>query len=407
MTSQVAVLNLHGVAVASDSVMTLGAGTKQRTISSMEKIFDLGTPHNVVIMINDSAQFMGVPWAPILNEWIATLKTPLVSIEQYWEHLRGWLPEQDAYFTPDQESLFVSEIVQAVYLEVRSELLEYVTDSQVDEEEWETAETGKYVNSIVNKAIEGFGEQLGYEGVSEASDKKYLSRFKDVIKAQYDYVFDDVPTTKSAEARLLNEVPTLAMARAQRATPQTEIAFIGYGTSEVYPSIERVRVEGVFNGRTRWWVLKSPVHMKAGTGTDSMIEGYAQSDAIFTFVKGMDPSYRWMIQNAITEVLDDHRHDLFNELDEDETEALEEEIHRRVTAAMDALEAQAFTAPILATVAAMPPLELARMAESLVGIQALRASSGNELPTVGGDIDVVVITRHSGVKWIKRQQHAH
>jgi hypothetical protein len=59
---------------------------------------------------------------------------------------------------------------------------------------------------------------------------------------------------------------------------------------------------------------------------------------------------------------------------------------------------------MLDTIETLPPADLARMAEALVGVQALRAASTRRQPSVGGPIDVVVITRRHGVQWVRRKE---
>ena len=44
--------------------------------------------------------------------------------------------------------------------------------------------------------------------------------------------------------------------------------------------------------------------------------------------------------------------------------------------------------------------DLARVAESFVGLQVLRQLTQAEMETVGGPIDVAVITRADGFRWV-------
>lgn len=407
MTSQVAVLNLHGAAVASDSVLTLGAGSKQRTISSMEKIFDLGERHRVVVMINDSAQFMGVPWAPILNQWRTTLQSPFSSVSDYWESLQVWLSTSNPYVTPEQEEAFLREALSGTYLQVRQALIERFGDDLERAIDKPSSDTAQAVDEVVDACIGRFLEPVEYEGTATAQDKRRLTKLVDVIQDTFDYIFDDVPRTPNSDRRLVEELPAIVMAHAQADTPQTELAFIGFGENDAYAIIKRVLVEGVFNGLTRWYSEGEQTSVSPLTGTTGRIEGFGQSDAIFAFVRGIDPTYHGHIDHAITTTLAEFEDESLADIDEEDREEIREALIARVDEAMEAWKHTKFVNPMFEAIAAMPPLELARISEALVGIQALRADSASELPTVGGDIDVVVITRQAGVKWIKRQQHAH
>lgn len=51
----------------------------------------------------------------------------------------------------------------------------------------------------------------------------------------------------------------------------------------------------------------------------------------------------------------------------------------------------------------MPKQEMANLAEALVNITIIKRKASAELATVGGPIDVAVISRHEGFVWAKRK----
>ncbi len=69
MTSQVALLNSVGVALASDSVVSFGS--KGRTYSTVNKVFSLAENFPVAIMISGAANFIpaNLPWERIIGEF--------------------------------------------------------------------------------------------------------------------------------------------------------------------------------------------------------------------------------------------------------------------------------------------------------------------------------------------------
>jgi hypothetical protein len=62
-----------------------------------------------------------------------------------------------------------------------------------------------------------------------------------------------------------------------------------------------------------------------------------------------------------------------------------------------------FVAPLRYAIAGLPTATLADVARSLVELQALRQTTTAEQSTVGGPIDVAVISRSGGFKWIKHK----
>ena len=61
--------------------------------------------------------------------------------------------------------------------------------------------------------------------------------------------------------------------------------------------------------------------------------------------------------------------------------------------------------PIMSMVVSLPKNELATMAETLVNLTAFKRKITSALETVGGPIDVAVISRGDGLVWVKRKHY--
>ena len=64
-----------------------------------------------------------------------------------------------------------------------------------------------------------------------------------------------------------------------------------------------------------------------------------------------------------------------------------------------------FVSPVLSVVAALPKAELASMAESLVNLTSMKRHVSSVSETVGGPIDVALISKGDGLVWIKRKHY--
>ena len=61
--------------------------------------------------------------------------------------------------------------------------------------------------------------------------------------------------------------------------------------------------------------------------------------------------------------------------------------------------------PIMSIVGSLPKEELAEMAETLVNLTSFKRRVTPEAETVGGPIDVAVISKGDGLVWIKRKHY--
>ena len=61
--------------------------------------------------------------------------------------------------------------------------------------------------------------------------------------------------------------------------------------------------------------------------------------------------------------------------------------------------------PILRFIKSLPKDELANLSESLINITSLKVRVQDNLETVGGDVDVAIITKGDGFVWTKRKHY--
>ena len=64
-----------------------------------------------------------------------------------------------------------------------------------------------------------------------------------------------------------------------------------------------------------------------------------------------------------------------------------------------------YSYPILVNLTALPKNELINMCELLIRITSLKRKVSRGLTTVGGDIDVALISNGDGFIWVKRKQY--
>ena len=73
--------------------------------------------------------------------------------------------------------------------------------------------------------------------------------------------------------------------------------------------------------------------------------------------------------------------------------------------ALGGMQQEVYISPIIRVVGMMPKDELAAMAESLVNLTSFKRKVTEDAETVGGPIDVAVISKGDGLIWIKRKHY--
>ena len=97
---------------------------------------------------------------------------------------------------------------------------------------------------------------------------------------------------------------------------------------------------------------------------------------------------------------------LARELAKDHIELPTERVEKLKNAFAKALDGEIdnrFQRPLIAAIEALPRHDLARIAEALVSLTAFRRRmSLGEKETVGGAIDVAILSKAEGFQWVKR-----
>ena len=186
----------------------------------------------------------------------------------------------------------------------------------------------------------------------------------------------------------------------------------GYGQRQIFPALEEFTVEGVFDQ-----VLKYRRQRRAiiGRQTAAAIIPFAQSEMVEAFMEGVDPAYQKHIDETVHKTLDTYGSELLDLLAPNGSKnrglyrkkisAANEEIARNTSEEMQAFRVAEFIQPVVGIVSALPKSELAAMAESLVNLTSFRRHVTPDAETVGGPIDVAVISRGDGFVWIKRKHY--
>jgi hypothetical protein len=153
---------------------------------------------------------------------------------------------------------------------------------------------------------------------------------------------------------------------------------------------------------------------QVGFENGAVIVPFAQREMVDIFMSGMDPRFAAEFIGGLAKTFQEYPGviiDSIGKLTEDEKKGLKEkfgetsrEIVLQIGNQLNSYRSFNFT-PIVNVVAALPKTDLASMAESLVNLTSLKRRVSLQAETVGGPVDVAVISRSDGFIWIKRKEY--
>lgn len=404
MTAEVLVINANAVALAADSAVTIGFGKK--IYNSAIKVFSLSKHEPVGVMIYGNADIMGVPWEIVIKMFRQFIGiNSHDKLEQYGEILINFLHDNANIFTDKIKRTWFHNNVMAYFIGIASEIAEIMSEREAG---------GDGHNNSIDNPLEQVAEerlqqvltQDFIEGFDEKSINEIKSYYSDELEKAYCSVFNDKLSSEN-KSRLI-DLAAEVHARRIFSNGHTGIVVCGYGNLDIFPVAATYNIDGIVLDRVRYSKNKVKSH-RMEHGNDCAIIPLAQEDMMASFMEGINPLVKAYIDDKLSNLrntLPSMAENCFSS--NTGTNAFTKHLSEEVDLLQKDVEyyiREMHVKPIIDMVKVLPKEELAAMAESLVNLTAFKRRMSNELETVGGPIDVAVISKGDGFVWIKRKHY--
>jgi len=414
MTAEVVIMNKTAIGLAADSAVTIPYLPEKKIYYSINKLFRLSECYPVGIMIYGRAEFMEVPWQTIIKAYRKKLnRTGFDTLREYAEGFLDFLRDVDSPFFPEsQQQKYFGTVVLGIFSGIREEVDSRV--AAIIAEEGVIAD--ERIESIICEVIEeshSAGEAIqSLPSVREDHIEQIVNGHEETIESAREEVFQEQPISEESVA-LLREISKFLLTKGPFPEEiRSGIVIAGFGEQDIFPSYHDYWIEGVIDG-----YLKHYLAQEARITFDlrAVIRAFAQGEMVSTFMEGIDPDYRETILHYLPDLVTRSTQNIVNRIplanEADRTRLLHElaeanqELVNDFVEAMRQYERERHVDPILTGVRDLPKDELAVMAESLVNITSFRQRVAVGAETVGGPIDVAVISKGDGFVWIKRKDY--
>lgn len=412
MTAEIAVMNEEAIALAADSAVT----GPSKIFTSANKIFALSKYHPVALMVFDNARFQGVPWETIVKQYRRTLKDEAFdTLDGHAQHFLDYFNSPTALFPPGTQEEGAAILAQALFRAIRADAFEAVHHRWLSKGEKPSgAEVLEIFEARIAQHHQRWKRAKRRKGLPKGYQEAVRRKYADVVADALESVFEKAPLSKESLRQLRQLVPWVASKdlRFKRLPSHSGIVIAGFGRKDVFPRLRRYDLECILADH-----LKYVAGNSADIGPDepAVIVPFAQREPVDTFMEGIAPSVRthllsWWF-DKLMELVDGIGEHL--KLSAQDRELLADSFKERC---MDIVRIEhqedlaEFTnqnkvQPIINIVEMLPKDELAEMAESLVNLTSFERRVTPEAETVGGPIDVAVISRGDGFIWIKRKHY--
>jgi hypothetical protein len=390
MTSQVAITNHAGIALASDTVVTQFVSGGTKTIGNTPKIIELGLPHKVAVMLSGAVSTNGIMYRLLVNEWASSLDSPLATVRDYAISFTNWINTSKDIYDDNLECGRANELLNDHYYYLARRVDNIIQNARSNNEECDESEI---LMSVAREGREYLDELDFWDDLKSADS--YLSLFDSTrerfinLDEKIEYIFDEFGLSDALWVELKTVAP-LILAKSQYFKGNATIAFVGFGATELFGRNIRVYGCGMFGGRFNHSL--GPEYGVSLESTSS-ITAFAQDEAIFGFLRG----FRWSFMEHVYEVIESKINEI---VDNEEGADLGAEIVEYLREDVGNYYRSQFVDPLLNSIEGLDLSHLANLAESLVGMEATSAFGGDEPATVGGLVEVATIDRRNGLVWV-------
>ena len=408
MTAEVAILNRKAVVMAADSAITVPSNSAIYYTGS--KIFDLSLSPPIAIMIYGSASFGSIPWGSVVN---AYRRTPHISssgtVQDHAASFIEYLSSIAGDVSTEWQQQFIRNVAQREIHQVSVRAIQAVSMQRSDRE----IEHLDMRENTITQITQRIQELRKADPIEELEDLTVEQAIQGAFQDWNEFLDKHYVHLISVDDSIRSETQTMVKA-ALMATNQpwsSGIVIAGFGVDQWFPSLSHYILDGIMIGKPWTRCLRE---VQISDTNPSAICPFAQEAMIHTFMQGVHPSSRFaIVSRAAThnQLLTDYFCEQLQTLliPEPDKLFLIKEVKNVTSRFMDIFKKdidnilKRYSDPIVATVASLPKERMATMAEGLVNLASLDVQVTPKDETVGGPVDVAMISKEDGLVWIKHK----
>jgi len=420
VTAEIAILNKTAVALAADSAVTISAGANQHKIfDSADKLFELTQGDPIAVMVNNDMSFLEAPLPVLIKEYRNTAPR-FCKVADAGAHFLAFLND---FATDSPERIKLQSLEQAlrpllqmVNDTARDSFINRIIDSESGELKPEYADDAESIPKVARQFIDDEIDRLA-NAIGKLEQASFVGpdpvEYTPNESQLFERIANETLVTASAEQKARAcEVLRQAALKRHITGSSTGLIFAGFGSDERFPTLVSYELEGIVGNRLKF-VQTNLVDIDR-EGPRARVLPFAQREMVERFLYGLDTPLRRQISDFCQSAVPKISEELLQALDMDpeDLEALKSRAALAEQAFFDGLAKDGFEAiqstseaEIEDMVEFMPKPEMARMAEALVNLTSIKRRVSRGFETVGGPIDVAIVSKAEGFVWVSRKHY--
>ena len=411
MTAVIGILNKSGIALAADSAVTISGGNGRKIYNNAYKIFTLSKYHPVGVMIYNSATFMDVPWEILIKEFRKSIgEKSFDTVQKYQDKFIEFLKKNVNYIDDETQNNTIYSFIEFILQRIIEDV---VKENSEDIEKLKTIKAKKaFILDKLKLKIEDLIENHKRDVILlDFKDYKFdtfRKTYKKILDDSYNKYYSELNLSTQQKNKLFRIAFNLITSE-HYLGQWTGLIFAGFGEKEIYPSCLPMKVGEVFENKIRYSIDKENIAI-IGKDYNAAIRPFAQRDVIDTILSGIDSNLENNIYGSFDnflskflEILKANISDknIINKINDIDIQ----KIVKGFAENFQITKKKKHIHPLMASISTLSKEDLAELAESLIYLTYLKRRMSFSEESVGGPIDVAIITKGDGFVWIKRKHY--
>jgi hypothetical protein len=414
MTAEILVMNKEAIALAADSAVTTFG--EQKIFTSANKLFSLSKYHPIGIMIYGNASFMGIPWETLIKMFRKNIgNTEFDTLHEYATYFINFLMS-DAILIPEEEQKNYIKFSIYMYFDFINDLIKKQVSKELDQKKnLSEADVKSIISNIIKNQYDVWTAEGNIPSIPPEFNKEIIDQNGEVIRQAIIDIFGVLPLTTRQKTQLKKLCGDIFAKFPKKPHKQSVsgVVVAGFGKDDIFPSFIAYEVDGLIKRNLKYKILDEG---KIDFNNGATLRAFAQGEMVFTFIEGINPDYMLLQQQYLEHILKDYSEWVFDNMTKDTNVSkrkkvknilnkINSDIITEYDKKLKQFRFDYFSSPILNVITVLPKDELAGMAESLVNITSFKRRVSMDTETVGGPIDVAIISKGDGFIWIKKKHY--
>lgn len=410
MTAIVGILNHRGIAFAADSAATHKSDSGTKITNHANKIFAISKYKPVGVAIYNNLAFMDVPWESIIKKFRSDLGNKgYSSLKEYAQSFWKFVSTFCTPHFPELQLAYMDVLVTRFFNDVNNQALKEIGGTLSEDNK---SDYYSKLTELLNGYKLEFGKDKA-EGFKKYSCDQFEKYAKTRIDNTISHLVSDTCCPKEFRKVFIQSLYSFVCSPNHTYLDKsyTGLVFFGYGENEVFPSFEHYVVTYAIDNKIKY-TLAQEYHVV--NASSAIIAPFAQSDVTNTVIRAVEDDLRKKFYDSFETAFTGFRDDIVSKMKESKApedfieiiQGIKMSEHvKKYKEDMDVYIKKTYQNPLIETVTFLSKEDLADLAESLVRMTCIKRHFSNTDETVGGPVDVAVVTQGDGFIWMKRKHY--